>query len=762
MKSYTGFFQMVLFNRFAKISFLCILLNLCFEQAHSQDPPARPRVGLVLSGGGAHGIAHLGVLKVLEEAGLRPDCISGVSMGSIVGGMYAIGYSTDSILSILKSIDWGDALSNRIPENKVIFLEKEFIGNSILSLPLSKNKIMLPSGLINGQVIENTLSYYAWPAADINDFSRLPIPFTCLAADIISFTKIELNKGYLPDAIRASSSVPSIFAPLKSDSLLLVDGGLLRNFAASEAVNMGANIVIGSYTGFEAYSEDELQSVSGILKQIAMFRSHEDFGEQKKLVNHLIVPNTAGQSISAFQNVDSIYLRGYKAALPSREYFRKLADSLNRFSAQKPLENIMAKNTYSFDKIEVTGNKSYSDQQIQGVLDIEPGDIVNREMLTNGIELLYGKAWFDKVKYRIVPGNDSLILQIDCIEKPEAMLYGSVRYDNNLLFGLKLGISMKNVLSQRSVININSLIANYYRIKADFLQFIDINQKFGMSVMFYTDKTLIPMMQLGGDRGEVKSRYVIPGLSLSKRIGLNNMMSLNLSYEDMELLVNYDSDVKLQSISNKYITATYDYQLNTLDRKHFPDKGTVFNISAGTSKLRSAVTKTDTSEVVYRNGQDQYESERFYTLRGSIVHYYSPGRKFTFAFGGEALFLSGSDPVSDRQNFYLMGGIESLNKRSIFTTGFHANEILVRKAAGFRSDLDFEIIKDLHLNISADIFALQELESRDPYTIRTGIGIGAGYLSAIGPMRIGIMYGNHKQGDYFDNLKGFISIGYRF
>jgi NTE family protein len=753
---------MVLFNRFAKISFLCILLNLCFEQAHSQDSPLRPRVGLVLSGGGAHGIAHLGVLKVMEEAGLRPDCISGVSMGSIVGGMYALGYSTDSILSILKSIDWGDALSNRIPENKVIFLEKEFIGNSILSLPLSKNKIMLPSGLINGQVIENTLSYYAWPAADINDFSKLPIPFTCLAADLISFRKIELNKGYLPDAIRASSSVPSIFTPLKSDSLLLVDGGLLRNFAASEVINMGANIVIGSYTGFEAYNEDELQSVSGILKQIAMFRSHEDFGEQKKLVNHLIVPNTAGLSISAFQNVDSIYMRGYKAALPSKEYFRKLADSLNHLADQKPLENIMAKNTYSFDKIEVAGNKSYSDQQIQGILDIEPGDIVNREMLTNGIELLYGKAWFDKVKYRIVPRNDSLILQIDCIEKPEAMLYGSVRYDNNLLFGLKLGISMKNVLSQRSAININSLIANYYRVKADFLQFIDINQKFGMSVMFYTDKTLIPMMQLGGDRGEVKSRYVIPGLSLSKRIGLNNMMSLNLSYEDMELLVNYDSDVELQSISNKYLTATYDYQLNTLDRKHFPDKGTVFNISAGTSKLRSAETKTDTSEVVYRNGQDQYESERFYTLRGSIIHYYSPGRKLTFAFGGEALFLSGSDPVSDRQNFYLMGGIESLNKRSIPMTGFHANEILVRKAAGFRSDFDFEFLKDLHLNISADIFALEELESSDPYTIRTGIGIGAGYLSAIGPMRIGVMYGNHRQGDYFNNLKGFISIGYRF
>src|SRR5450759_3276554 len=150
------------------------------ENGTAQKVQKRPGIGLVLSGGGAHGIAHIGVIKVMEEAGLRPDIITGVSMGSIIGGMYSLGYSADSLQKIFKSINWKQILSNKIPENKVIFLEKSHFSNSIISLPLSFRKVILPSGLINGQQVENTLSFYAWPAADINDLSKLPIPFLCL------------------------------------------------------------------------------------------------------------------------------------------------------------------------------------------------------------------------------------------------------------------------------------------------------------------------------------------------------------------------------------------------------------------------------------------------------------------------------------------------------------------------------------------------------------------------------------------------------
>ena len=144
---------------FLKSCIFCIFIFLNPANILAQETTRRPTIGLVLSGGGAHGIAHLGVLKVMEEAGLRPDYITGVSMGSIIGGMYALGYTADSLQKLLNTINWEDILSNKIPENKVIFLEKNHFYNSIISLPLASMKVLLPSGLINGQLIENTLSF---------------------------------------------------------------------------------------------------------------------------------------------------------------------------------------------------------------------------------------------------------------------------------------------------------------------------------------------------------------------------------------------------------------------------------------------------------------------------------------------------------------------------------------------------------------------------------------------------------------------------
>ena len=442
-----------------------ILMSFLPLLSYSQNNSSRPSVGLVLSGGGAHGIAHLGVIMVMEKAGLRPDYISGTSMGSIIGGMYATGYSADSLFRLLKAVSWNDMLSNRMSEDRIVFPEKPRFYNSIIALSISKNKVNIPSGLNNGQLIENSLSYYAWPVADIGDFSKLPIPFTCNATDIISYSKINFNHGYLPDAIRASFSVPSIFTAHEIDTLLLLDGGLIRNFAASEAREMGADILIGSYVGFEKNSVEKLQTIPGILEQIAMFRSLEDFNEQKKLVDLLVKPDVERFSVSDFNNVDSLVNAGYVAALPFRERFRKLADSLNSFGEQAKLPSLLEKSTYTFDKIEITGNKVYSADQIAGVLDVKAGDVVDRDYLTKRIELLYGRSWFDKVRYRIIPRNDSLILAIDIKEKPRSMLYGSVHYDNSLQSGLILGFTLKNLPLQNTVIDVNSYVGKYYRVK---------------------------------------------------------------------------------------------------------------------------------------------------------------------------------------------------------------------------------------------------------------------------------------------------------
>ena len=740
---------------------MCLFFITSTSDLFAQKDQTRPRVGLVLSGGGAHGIAHLGVIKVMEEAGLRPDFITGVSMGSIVGGMYSLGYSADSIHKIFKTINWKLILSNKIPQNKVIFLEKDHFSNSVISLPLSSRKVVLPSGLINGQQAENMLSFFAWPAADINDFSKLPIPFICVATDIVNYKKIDLKTGYLPDAIRASFSVPSIFTPLRIDNMLLLDGGLIRNFAASEAREMGADIIIGSYVGFNGYKEDKLLSVSGIMEQIAMFRSLDDFENEKKIVDVLIRPNTDKLSIFQFENVDSLIERGYQAALPYKEYFKKLADSLNKIGPQSPLGQILGKKSYTFQKVEIKGNKTYSEEQISGVLDIRAGQKVDKYILSDRIELLYGKAWFDKVKYRVVSRNDSLILAIDCIEKPAAMLYGAVHYDNTLQSGLVVELSVKNLITPRSVLNLGARIGQYFRIDINSLQFIDRNQVFGVSANFYAENTMLPLLELKEEKGEVISRNFTPGLSLNKRIGLNNLMCLSVNLENQNLILHYISDLHLKSYSYTYITAGYDYKINTLDTRNFPNKGSVLNVSASTSKLQFSDIKTDTYNFDFSpNHQGEFLFNRFYTIHGSIDHYYSMPGNLTLSFGGDLLYTSKSDSIIKRNNFYLLGGIESSSKRSIPMVGFQSNEIPVKNLAGFRASLDLKVLEDFHLNFMANIFAIQEAGRENGFSILSGAGVGAGYMSIIGPIKIGMMYGNYKNEFYFNKFKGYISIGF--
>jgi NTE family protein len=741
----------------------CLLACLNSADILAQEVSKRPTVGLVLSGGGAHGIAHLGVLKVMEEAGLRPDYITGVSMGSIIGGLYSIGYSADSLRKLLNTINWQLLLSNKIPENQVIFLEKDHFYHSIISLPLSHKKLALPSGLISGQQFENILSFYTWPAADINDFSRLPIPFRCLATDILSFNKINLKTGYLADAIRASASVPSVFTPLRIDTMLLLDGGLIRNFAATEVREMGANIVIGSYTGFDPFKEDELKSVQGIMKQIGLVRGLEDFENQKKLVDILIKPDVDKFPRSGFENVDSIFQKGYEAALPYKKYFIKLSDSLNAIGSQKPMDYILDKQFYTFNKIEITGNEIYSDFQILGVLDIQPEEKIDKYQLKERIELLYGNAWFDKVKYRIVPRNDSLILVIDCIEKPQVIFYGSVHYDNSLLFGLILEMSGKNLLTKRSSININSFIGQFYRFEFNYLQFIGRNQKFVISANFYADNTLLPALNLNRDSGDVYSRNIRTGLAINRRLGLNQLMGVSVYYENMNLIPRHESEFSLKNLAYNYLSATYDYNINTVDMKHFPDRGTILNISAGMSKLFSVSSRTDSSKIVLKEPINEINSfDRFYTFYGNIKYYFSPIRKLTFEIGGDLLLINDSDSVSAQNNFYLLGGIESLNKRSVSMVGFYSNEIPVKKMAGLRAEIDMEFFRNFHLTIMSNIFWAEANGYEDIISIYEGYGMGIGYMSRVGPLRIGLMNGISSSNTYVSRIKGYFSFGYSF
>ncbi len=211
-----------------------------------QPPGARPKIGLVLSGGGAKGLAHIGILKAIDSAGLKIDFITGTSMGSILGGLYAIGYSADSIEKIARGIDWDLLLSNQSSMRSMITDEKSEYGKYDVELPWVNQWFRFSTGVIEGQELWLKFSELFRPVYGINDFSKFSIPFKCLATDISTGEAVELDTGDIVTAVRASMAIPTIFTAVEDNGRKLVDGGVVRNFPVRDVRDMGADIVIGS------------------------------------------------------------------------------------------------------------------------------------------------------------------------------------------------------------------------------------------------------------------------------------------------------------------------------------------------------------------------------------------------------------------------------------------------------------------------------------------------------------------------------------
>jgi NTE family protein len=220
----------------------------------------------------------------------------------------------------------------------------------------------------------------------------------------------------------------------------------------------------------------------------------------------------------------------------------------------------------------------------------------------------------------------------------------------------------------------------------------------------------------------------------------------------------------LKKFTYNYISFSYNYSFNSLDTKHFPGRGEILNISLSTSKLQSGSVRTESSKTVFnRNNPGEFSFGGFYTFRGNFRQYVPLTENLTVSIGADVLLISTADSVTSNNNFYLLGGIESMsNKRSIPLTGFHSNQIPVKKIAGISTGIDLKLIENFHMEALANICAAQEVWRKSGYSFLTGYSLGVGYMSKIGPLRFGVMYGNYNREKFFRNLKGYVSFGYKF
>ncbi len=422
-----------------------LLVAFIANPASAQD---RPKIGLVLGAGGAKGLAHIPVVKLLEEMEIPIDYIAGTSIGGVVGALYSLGYSGAEIQAITEGLDWALLFRNRPLRTKQPYFNKKDDGKYQLDL-VWKNKLpSAPLGLLNGQHISDLIQKLTFPYETIRDFEQLPIPYRCVAVDLITGKKVVLKQGSLAHAMRATIAIPTVFSPVAWEDKLLVDGGILNTLPVDVCREMGADIVIAVELTTPLHAQDKLNSVEGILGQTVLIVEHDNIrgnAAQADILIHPDMTNLRAMDFFSQEKREKIIAQGELAAAKAKPQLLALKKKYGL--SRKKTAKKERPSTYRVGEITVKGEDRLTDNFILGQLAVEPGDSVAAEGLAGEVQALYALGYFESIRYELIERNsDEVKLEFHVKELPSGRVRLGLRYDNlHELVGIA-GMDFSNVL----------------------------------------------------------------------------------------------------------------------------------------------------------------------------------------------------------------------------------------------------------------------------------------------------------------------------
>jgi NTE family protein len=727
---------------------LIIILILGFFSGNllaAETVNKRPKVGLVLSGGGAKGLAHIGVLKVLEEAGLEVDYVTGTSMGSIVGALYSIGYDTGMIEQIALGMDWDQLLTDKISMRNISVIEKKEEGRYVGSFPIRKGKIELPTGLIAGQKISVMLSHLTLPVHHCEDFRMFPRPFLCIATDLETGEDVVLDRGSLPEALRASMSIPTVFTPVEIDGRLLVDGGLVKNLPASNAREMGADIVIGVDVGAPLYSKKELNSLIKVLEQTIVFQSAASTGKERKLCDLLIIPDLQGYSSTSFDDTDSLIAKGERSARKIFPQLKALADSLDRYpengDSLVPLKPV---SSFYLAELEIDGLQKVSNSLLMGKLQLKVPSVVTPYELEQAVDRAYGTHFFERITYKIEPSQQGTRLVLKVIEQTTDQFRFGLNYDSDLKSSVLLNTTYRNLLTQGSKLSFSAKLSDSPAIDASYFVHTAWKPGIGFGVeMTYNNMDVLLYRESGKVEAQIdysvfETNFLLETIfSNSFAVGAGvqyhySLMDIAFAPEDWE------------SASYGLVSFLAYLKLNTLDRAVYPTRGVSLFAEANlvTDKLGSGPVRDHDSFMTYTA-----------TFTGIV-----PLNRKTSIMGS---FYGGTSTTNEMPDDYLyyIGGAYPLFDVSFPFMGLKFLEKSGSSAMVVQTGIQHEIRKDhfiqLRANAGKTAFDFEDLFNEQD--LLTGWGLTYGWLSPVGPMEYTVMWS-----DETDNHLSHVNIGYRF
>lgn len=724
---------------------LFMVIQVSFGQEQS-----RPKIGLVLSGGGAKGLAHIGVLKVIDSLGIKVDYISGTSMGAVVGGLYASGYSAHQLDSIFSAIDVDALLQDYTPRESKSFYEKRNDEIYALALPFNNFKLGLPSGLSKGLYNFNLISRLTKHVSHVRDFDELPIPFLCIATDLETGEQILLDSGVLAQSIIASGAIPTLYNPVEINGKLHIDGGVVNNYPVEELKNRGVDFIIGVDVQDGLKNREQLKDVTSVLSQLNNFSMIEKMEGKRRMTNIYIKPDTKGFSVVSFDNGQEIIKKGTEKAI-------EFTNQLLPLSSKDKRQNNVVKQKDSIYISDITFNKldNFTRAYILGKLKIKKNTVINHEQLEKGISLINGTQNFSTIMYSFEKTQNGEQLNLQLKEnKNNTFLKFGLHYDDLYKSGVLLNYTHKKIITKNDVISLDVILGDNFRYNFDYYIDNGFYWSFGFNSKLNSfNKNILTDFENGAVFSDLGVNSVnVDFTDLSNQAYVQTIFAqkfsvgAGLEYKYLNIASQTLQNTTPIFDKSDYLSAFGYIKYDSFNQKYFPKKGWTFF-----GELKSFLYSSN-----YTN-----QFERFSIAKAEAGIVFEPIKKLTIRSQTEVGFAVGRRTISFFD--FVLGGygfVPANNFKPFFGYDFLsiAGDSYVKQTA----IVDYEVYKKHHINFTGNFANVgnrifEHLEGWLKKPKYTGYAIGYGMESIIGPLEI-----KHSWSPETGNHFTWFSVGFWF
>jgi NTE family protein len=716
----------------------------------------RPKIGLALSGGGAKGLAHIGILKAIDSAGLSVDYITGTSMGSIIGALYAAGYSADSIEKIARKIDWDQMLSNQLSLRTIIMEEKDEYGKYDLELPWVNHFFRLNTGVLEGQELWLKFSELLFPVHQIKDFRQLPIPFKCIATDLSSGQPVVLDSGELVSAVRASMAIPSVFTAVDYQGKRLVDGGVVRNFPVKDVKEMGAQIIIGSNVSAGLVEANKLSNALQVLLQVAFFREAEDTKTEVPLCNIYVQTPLEKYNMASFSQADEIIEAGVEEGRKLYPELKRMADSLNAiYGSPEQKKQLRQEDSVLINAFEVNGLYHTSQNFFIHTTGLLTHRKYTAKMLSDMIRREEGTRYYNRIVYSLVSQlkNGSKII-FDVSENP--LTFGKVSLHYNQFSGISAILNLTSrdffTASSRSLATVD--IGENFRIRGQHLQYLGRGRKFSLTLTTQFDQFNITSYTNTKEAGIYNENYFVSDIRMGYSTNRNLMIGLGNRFEWTRYKPSITSVLSFEG-TNDFPTSYVYIRHNSLDRPVFPKRGIETELEGDWvfQQNPNIQLHTNNEDIDTMSASNPYPRLLFHfesyiplSSKSTLLFHLQSGINFRYS--------------SNIMNEFSVGGLTYSFHNQITFAGLREGSFYSASLAAMEVGLRYQLYGNIYLTGKTNVLFSNFISRSEFYKtpdFLSGYALTFTYNFALGPLELSAMYC-----DQWKRVMGYLNIGIPF